>query len=337
MELEDITSTMLFVWGPSQSGKSTFINVLKGSDTAATGLDDGESVTVNMNAFEVENPNLLEGKKVVLIDAQGLGDSKLQATDDEISDRITCFALEKIQGNHLRSILVFESLANDTMKLRDTLRKLENAFGPRAKQSVLVLITKSDLITRDRFERRLPTVEEECNRHQLKYMLWNNKVNDLARISGARLDQQIQQLNAKLQQIQPFELGNLRNIRVEVEESAQELMAHDPGQTQEIEIDIPNAKVEEWIEYVDDYMYEIEERKKNYPGLIGAGLGLFGIKNKTQNIIKKPIKRPEKRYKTSITYSKEKKVLTVKYELDYYREKAIEERKKKILSKYQVR
>jgi len=180
-------------------------------------------------------------------------------------------------------------------------------------------------------------VKEVCDRHQLKYMLWNNKVNDSERISGVKLDQQVQELNAKLQQIQPFELGHLRNIRVEVEESARELMAHDPGQTQEIEIDIPNAKVEEYIEYVDDFMYEIEEHPKKFRGLPGVILGLFGIKNKTQNIIKKPIKRPEKRYKTSITYSKEKKVLTVKYELDYYREKAIEERKKKILSKYQVR
>jgi len=336
--MEGITSTiMLFVWGFSQSGKSTFINVLNGSDTAATGVDDGESVTVNMNAIEVENPHLLEGKKVVLIDAQGLGDSKLKATDDEISDRITCFALEKIQGNDLRSILVFESLANDTIKLRDTLQKLENAFGSRAKQSVLVLITKSDLITRDRLEKRLPKVKEVCNLFGLKYMLWDNKVNDSEKISGVKLDQQIQELNAKLKQIQPFGLGHLKNIRVEVEERAKELMAHDPGQTKEIEIDKPDAKVEEYIEYVDDFVFEIKELSKSLPGLVGKVLGLFGVKNKTQEITKKPIKRPEKRYKPSITYSKEKKAFIVKYELDYYREKAIEERKKKILSKYQVK
>jgi hypothetical protein len=69
-------------------------------------------------------------------------------------------------------ILLFESLQEDEIKLKQSLQMIRNIFGNYAIPPILVILTKSDI--RKSIFVRAQSLLEFCISEDLPYMIWNN-------------------------------------------------------------------------------------------------------------------------------------------------------------------
>jgi len=128
---------VIVAYGPTQSGKSATLGALRtpGQPMPRVGDGDGESVTDKTHLFSaVVGP---------VLDTRGIDDSRLRFTDDEAGRHVAIGIADSRETSV--KFLVFESMGNDSMRLRGTLEKLARAFGQSAYRATLVLVTKVDL------------------------------------------------------------------------------------------------------------------------------------------------------------------------------------------------
>lgn len=133
------------VLGPSQSGKSSFINSLAGKKLTEVGKGDGTSVTSLVSKYCFHSPVL--DQKIELIDLPGFCDSRLKVSDKEIQLMIKNSIMECLQNDvEFKGFIVVESIRNDVSKLNLSLERLFNVAGVNSKPSILVLINKIDYL-----------------------------------------------------------------------------------------------------------------------------------------------------------------------------------------------
>ena len=71
----------LILFGPSQVGKSSYVNTISGKDLALVGVGDRESTTQEIKTYPVSD-------ELLVTDTMGLDDSKLQISNQEIRRKI---------------------------------------------------------------------------------------------------------------------------------------------------------------------------------------------------------------------------------------------------------
>lgn len=145
-----LASKVYVLFGPSQAGKSSFINKLAGKAVAEVGSGMGISQTTTCQEYKVERPD----GTFIFMDVPGISDNYLNALDDEIMLAIR----EKIRGymtavlletgterKSIDGIIIFEPLDYDYFQVYQTLSKAEILFGANMYDSSLLVFTKGDI------------------------------------------------------------------------------------------------------------------------------------------------------------------------------------------------
>ena len=244
---------VLAVLGPSQFGKSSFINLLSGFYSLQVGTGDGISTTLEVQ--EVKAPdrfNLFpEGAEVRFLDVPGYGDSDIRLMDEQISESIK-YRLVGMDSRKLDVLFVFQSIAESTMSLRSTFVHAEEMFGPSILQSIIVVLTKGDLVAPAMLEKRIRIVDNICRPKHIPYITWADNSTDSI-IDEEQLKKQLADLKAALTLLKSYEMTEMQAYEGKVEQSAREMRLNDPSNIIRQEVNVTYAEI---ITYNETETYE---------------------------------------------------------------------------------
>lgn len=163
----DSEAHALILFGPSQSTKSTMVCQLRKSmleKCPAVGDGSGESVT--------EWPELFDSILGPLLDTPGCFDTKLRFTSQEAAQRVAVAVAEA--NTRCLKFLVFDSMASDTMRLRDTLLTLFTVFGVQIRSSIVVIASRPNVKSPLEDAKRLELVRKTLEEQELnELVVWN--------------------------------------------------------------------------------------------------------------------------------------------------------------------
>ena len=147
---------MLFVLvGPTRAGKSTFINTILGRQVAEEGASKSFysttreianycELTANSTHQKVLNSCIPNDGNTQLIlnfmDTIGLGDVKVEYTDEEIQELVKAELIEKTLCTKIDAVLLFENPNSPSIQINQTYLKITNIFGPTVAESTIVVI-----------------------------------------------------------------------------------------------------------------------------------------------------------------------------------------------------
>lgn len=240
---------IFFLFGPSQSGKSTWINTvgnLTGDARAAVGNpSDRTSTTSIPKLYDITNSALFGGEKFVVIDVPGLWDNRLALTNDDIKLAIKAAVLRNTGGDFsLAGIIAFESLAGNLISFLSYIPILEEIFGANFLASTLLLLTKGDKLASKDYQK---SVFDEASKKSLKAMRWDtlviNEVSGYKRLELIKDERMLDQLKAferKVSELAPYQGAGLRELQNNIEKRALEIYA-----TQKTELVTSYVTVEE--------------------------------------------------------------------------------------------
>lgn len=203
---------MIVFFGPSQAGKTTTFNVVTG-ESRPVGDGSGESVTAD--AFVASS---MLGK---VVDTPGLQDSRL-LTDEEAAETMAMAVVEA--GVPLVKFVVFESLANDSMQVGNTLFKLAAVCGKGVLKSIVVALTKADMVSNHLLEGRKELRQRRCQEFGIsEIVMWQNKA-----INEEGLTDQLLALQQKLARVPGTSMERIERLHEAVAHRAVELSAAAP-------------------------------------------------------------------------------------------------------------
>ena len=194
-------------YGPTQSGKSTTFNWLVGNMAQQVGDGSGESVTVD--------PVLQQSQIGLVVDTPGLDDSLHRFTNEEAGMKV---AVAVVAEAAKVKVVVFESLASDSMRLRNTLAHLTASLGEGILKATVVLMTKADRMQGDG-NLRVERIRQTCREFGIQEaVLWQN-----VGIDEAGRQQQLQKLREALARLQGIATKDIENLNTRIEQRAQQL------------------------------------------------------------------------------------------------------------------
>ena len=130
----------------------------------AVGDGSGESVT--------EWPELFDSILGPLLDTPGCFDTKLRFTSQEAAQRVAVAVAEA--NTRCLKFLVFDSMASDTMRLRDTLLTLFTVFGVQIRSSIVVIASRPNVKSPLEDAKRLELVRKTLEEQELnELVVWN--------------------------------------------------------------------------------------------------------------------------------------------------------------------
>lgn len=204
---DDAESVAYVVYGRSQAGKSTLICNLRepGDPCPEVGDGSGDSVTaLSLLWFTKIGP---------MLDAPGIDDTLLRFSKEEAGRRVAVGVASA--GVSRVKFLVFDSMANDGMHLRDTLASLELTFGSSVLPGVVVVASKANLKQGSSGEKRL-----ELMRQVMK----NSGLEVLVRLPGPSLAREsFDALQVALDRVPSVPLTELEDLWERQRRRAQEL------------------------------------------------------------------------------------------------------------------
>lgn len=235
------------VLGQSQHGKSSFINFLSGCNSQPVGSNDGRSCTIGIipvlfnDAFE-----LFEGENTELrfFDVPGFGDSEMRITNREILDKMK-ITLAGLESRQFDGLFVFQSLMESSINLKETLVRIECMFGEKVYRSVVVIMTKSDLVAPRALSKRVATVEHICQEKRLPCVQWINNSPDFGPVPPSQQTTQISALRSVVPHLRPYEMMDMAEYEQLVRKRAQLIMAKDTSNTvtHTVEVQTKHAEV----------------------------------------------------------------------------------------------
>jgi len=239
-----------------------------------TGNGDGESVT--------EDTFLIDTEVGLVLDTPGIDDTHLRFTGDDAGRKVAIGVAAS--GVSRVKFVIFESLANDSMQLRDTLVKFIGAFGEAALHASVVLATKADKLREPGMkQKRLAKMFEVAQEKSTRgVVLWQN-----VEIDEAGHAAQLEKLTQCLNQFDGIITSELQDLKQRQLARAQQKCDEQPIQTMMVEVEVDEEytvlrKVREPYkeQYTDQetYMEEYDEVEKYYdtvhgPGADGSSLG----------------------------------------------------------------
>ncbi|CAB9521429.1 expressed unknown protein [Seminavis robusta] len=256
------------LWGPSQVGKSSFVNLLldqRGDQhmaRALVGTGNGQSVTTDACLYQVSRFNLA--------DMGGYGDTLLRFTPDEMAAR----ASVKLAGESISAVqvLLFESVCNDTMNVLISLAKLVEGFGEKVVNSVLVVATKTDAVSERRLNQRLEVIKEALQKAgipQDRLVLWRNEDFE----DDDTVERQIQELEDALSYVSPVRFDHLQNLNTRITERAQELCDNQETLYKDVETNLLESYVGQEACTIQVPVIEQQEYTESVPRVVEGGIG----------------------------------------------------------------
>ena len=302
----------LLVFGPSQSGKSTFINnLLKFAnsklETAKVGKNIGKSTTIKVGFYNVGNIHALFKDDIqnydnfTLIDVPGLFDSDMRISKEEIFDAIK-HQLFDYGVNSLDAILMFESVKDDSRKVYQTMGVLQEYFGKEVHSSTIVLSTKWDKIDDEDKEGIETYLDSMVKTIQVKSMKWQNNYGEKLIITNREMHSQLDMLGQLIKESSPYKVEGLNNLLMERDELAKQIRENDPNRyalTNENRTEyIPEEFIKEIEVETHDLVKltneEIELRSQQlYDSQIPIPGGLIPDPSGKRNILKRKVKIPK--------------------------------------------
>eukprot|EP01084_Bolivina_argentea_P079213 143721_1 len=211
--------------GASQAGKSTLVNCIYGKNIAAIGNGNGHSVTALTQVYKIPKYGLN------LMDSPGALDTKLTSYN-EVLKEVEYVITKTSSKTCIDAILLVESLTDGTMQLTRNLNQLQLVFGKRVLKSIIVIGTKVGLSKTMYGDTRLKSVTEECQRFNLKFILFESYKNyqQRALMTGNELNNQMSDLVNLMDQIQLYQMDAINKTRQNIKKRAQQLMNAAPTQ-----------------------------------------------------------------------------------------------------------
>ena len=212
--------------GPSQSGKSSFINIISSSRLAEVGVGNGISVTTTPQLYDI--PQTILNSKIILVDLPGFYDTRLHLSEKEILKSTKIKMLECLaKGIEIKGFLIFESIASELLTLPNCFEKLSRILGVQAMNSSIVIANKNDMSPV--FNEKLLSITTYCQRHNLKYVPWSNKIENITEADKMR---QINGLKEAMITLNPYNSEMIGILKSEIRNIAIRLHANHPPPTQ---------------------------------------------------------------------------------------------------------
>jgi GTP-binding protein EngB required for normal cell division len=227
------------VFGPSQHGKSTFINNLlkfaASTEEAKVGNGSGELVTIKVRTYDIGIiPEMFPKDRIgydtfKLIDVPGTFDSGLRITKEEIFSEIKTVLMNN-GIKELDCIIMFESMKDDSRKLNITMQTIIEVFGESVRKSILVLTTKWDTIDDDAEEVQNDYIESIILDLGVRHMKWQNNIKKKGKflLSETEIKAQISKLGSMISMISSYYVSDMDLILKRKIELAERLMNEDP-------------------------------------------------------------------------------------------------------------
>ena len=207
-------ASMTVVLGPSQQGKTTFVNdLMLDGGWLAVGDGSGESCT--------EHTVVRQTLIGPVVDGPGDQDSRLTISNEEAGRR---YAREVFAGGARQvKFLVFEGLDAPARQLRASLASLQTIFGPNALQAAVVVASRADLVPdSQRKGQKLQTIRsimKQCGLDASRLVCWQH----FASLSSAARKAQLKELQAALGKTLPTTPDELQTLLDRQRERAQQL------------------------------------------------------------------------------------------------------------------
>lgn len=149
MAIEDCDA-LIAVMGATGVGKSTFVNLVSGSELAV-----GEGLRSCTAEVQVSRRFTLDGRSIVLLDTPGFDDTLL--SDTEILKRIAAFLASSYRSNKTLTAILYLHRISDT-RMGGTSRRNFSMFralcGDKSLASVVLVTTMWNTVARDKAEAR---------------------------------------------------------------------------------------------------------------------------------------------------------------------------------------
>ncbi|CAE7372970.1 unnamed protein product, partial [Symbiodinium sp. CCMP2456] len=236
----------IVTWGPSQAGKSTMVCQLMKSTTVECpnkGDGSGESTT--------DTPRLWDTIIGYVCDNPGGLDTLLRFSAEDVARWVATALAEA--GIRRVKFLVFDSMSNDLMLIRETLSSLFTSFGTNAKHGTVVVASKVNLA---------PNKAKRIN--LLREVMENQGIKELVEWHGPDLHQQsLEDLRASLGRVPSIPIAALDDLWERQERRAKELFDDQLPRWEQVEMEfaedyLENQTVEEPYEipYTEEEPYE---------------------------------------------------------------------------------
>ena len=119
-----------------------------------------------------EWPELFDSILGPLLDTPGCFDTKLRFTSQEAAQRVAVAVAEA--NTRCLKFLVFDSMASDTMRLRDTLLTLFTVFDVQIRSSIVVIASRPNVKSPLEDAKRLELVRKTLEEQELnELVVWN--------------------------------------------------------------------------------------------------------------------------------------------------------------------
>jgi tRNA U34 5-carboxymethylaminomethyl modifying GTPase MnmE/TrmE len=200
---------LLLLMGPTRAGKSCFINTITARNLTIVGDDAGDSTTKTNELYTSKIDGFDMKKDFNLVDTMGLNDSEESEFADNIIFANTLVFIKNIMKSNNRSldsILIFESLTNDSNQLGKTIKKLIVIFGEQVSRNSIVVLNKNPRPNEKRIKRLISIADN----YKMKYLNWKSGCGYDA-IHDTYYDQ-MSFLENTIKNNKPFTLIELENI-----------------------------------------------------------------------------------------------------------------------------
>ena len=301
----------ILVFGPSQTGKSTFINNLlefanSKLEKAKVGRGIGKSTTIQVRFYNIGNilalfpEDIQNYDSLTLIDVPGIFDTDIRISKEEIFDQIK-IKLFEYGVNSLDAILLFESVNDGSRKVFITMSMLQEYFGKEIRNSTIVLSTKWDKIDEDDKKELEDYLDSMVKKIQVRTMKWQNNYGTKEILTKREMYRQISKLGQNIKKLNPYSVEGLNIQFKKRDELAKQIRENDPNRyslKDEIRIEnIPEEFIEEieveTMEVVNLTNEEIEIRaKKLFDSQIPIPGDLIPDPSGKRNIMKNIVKVP---------------------------------------------
>ena len=253
------------VFGPSQFGKSTFINkcldkARADCERAVVGDGTGISITLEvetytMEAFKELLPHSRAGYDIIKIfDVPGLFDSELRIDKKEIFAEIKKTLLQS-GANNIDGIFLFESVKDDSRKMLITLDIALQLFGEDLVNSSILLTTKWDRLIGNEFQKVESTVEAFATNSGIQTQKWYIN-HEHFNFSENQMDVQFSELGSRIGKLKKFKVDEMDDLLQRRDILAEQLRERDPNRfaTKEYEQEVQEAE-----DYIEDEPLKVTE------------------------------------------------------------------------------
>jgi hypothetical protein len=223
------------LYGPTQAGKTTAqCQLLKYESDECGAVGDGTGKSVTMQ------PSILSSKIGMLVDTPGNRDTELRFTNEAAGRLIS---LEVAAANITQvKFMVFDSMANDAMHLKNTLEDLLTAFGPCVTKGVVVIASKANLRPGPNGASRLALMRDAMAEQGLQELVaWPGPKSD----EGA-----VMSLEASLRRVPAVKIADLEDLWQRQRKHAVELWQAQPLLTKFVDVEVDESYVIERVEEV---------------------------------------------------------------------------------------